>query len=104
MFMGYRPLEGKPWLFKIPRGKLWLLPEIKYLSSSIEMQTHFSQVGNRHAMWDTTGETNLITRKFKRLEVVPYKAVQWLNKGGRTPNELRVLLEEIMITEGNFQK
>ena len=55
-------------------------------------------------MWDTTGKTNLTTRKFPRLEVVPYAAVEWLSEGGRTPDELRVWLEEMMIKEGHFQK
>ena len=77
--MGYCPLEGRPWVFKIPRDKPWLWPEIKFLSNSIEMQTHFSQEGNWHTMWDTTGDTNLTTRKFTRLEVVPYEAVEWIS-------------------------
>ena len=73
--MGYRPLEGRPWVFKIPLDNPWEWPEIKFLSNSIEMQTHFSQEGNRHAMWDTTGKTNLTTRKILRLVAVPYEAV-----------------------------
>ena len=92
-FMGYCPLEGRPWVFKIPRDKPWTWPEVKFLSNSIEMQTHFSQEGNCHSMWDTTGETNLTTNKLPRLVVVPYADVEWLRKGGRTPNELRVWLE-----------
>ena len=40
-FMGYRPLEGRPWVFKIPRDKPWAWPKIKFLSNTIEMQTHF---------------------------------------------------------------
>ena len=30
-FMGDRPLEGRPWVFKIPRDKPWAWPEIKFL-------------------------------------------------------------------------
>ena len=56
-FMGDFLLEGRLWVFKIPHYKPWALMEVKFLSNSIEMQTHFSQEGNRHAMWDTTGET-----------------------------------------------
>ena len=67
------------------------------------MQTHLSQEGNCHDMWDTTGKTNLTTRNFPRLAVVPYSAVEWLNKGGKTHNEFRVWLEEIMRTDGNCQ-
>ena len=55
-------------------------------------------------MWYSMGKTNLTTRKFPSLAVVPYKGVEWLSEGGRTPNELRVWLEEMMRTEGNFQK
>ena len=36
--------------------------------------------------------------------MVPYAAVKWLIKGRRTPNDLRVWLEGITITDGNFQK
>ena len=36
-FMGGRPLEGKTWIFKIPRDKPWARPEIKFLSNPIEM-------------------------------------------------------------------
>ena len=103
-FMGDRPLEGRPWVFKIPWDKPWAWTEIKFLSNSIEMQTHFSQEGNLHAMWDTTGNTNLTTRKFPSLAVVSYAAVGWLSEGGRTPNEFRVWLEEMIITERNCQK
>ena len=74
-FMGYCPLEGRPWVFKIPWDKPWAWTEIKFLSNSIEMQTHLSQEANCHAMWDTTGKTNLTTRKIPRLVVVPYEAV-----------------------------
>ena len=81
-FMGYHPLEGRPRVFKIPRDKPWAWPEVKFLSNSIEMQTHFSQEKNRHSMWDTTGETNLMTKKFPRLAVFPYVAVEWISKGG----------------------
>ena len=55
-------------------------------------------------MWDTTGKTKLTIIKFTRLSVVPYASVEWLSEGGITPNELRMWLEEITRTEGNFQK
>ena len=42
-FMGDRPLEGRLWVFKIPREKPWVCPEIKILSNPIEMQTHLIQ-------------------------------------------------------------
>ena len=42
-FMWDCPLEGRPWIFKIPRDKPWAWPEVKFLSNPIEMQTHFSQ-------------------------------------------------------------
>ena len=45
-FVGDCPLEGKPWIFKIPRDKTWALPEVKFLSNPIEMQTYFSQEEN----------------------------------------------------------
>ena len=41
-------------------------------------------------MWDTTGETNLTTKKLSRLEVVIYAAVEWLSKCGQIPDYLRV--------------
>ena len=102
--MGDIPLERRSWVFKIPRDKPYAWPDIKFLSNSIEIQTHFSQEGNRHAMWDTTGKTKLTIIKFTRLSVVPYASVEWLSEGGITPNELRMWLEEITRTEGNFQK
>ena len=79
-FVGDCPLEGSPCIFKIPRDKPWAWPEIKFLSNPIEMQTHFSQEGNFHAMWDTTGRTNFTTVKLPRLAVVPYAVVDWLSK------------------------
>ena len=85
-FMGDRPLEGRPWVFKIPREKPWVWPEIKFLINSIEMQTYFIQEENCHAMWDTTGRTNLTAIKLSRLAVVPYSVVEWISKTGRTPN------------------
>ena len=92
-FMGDRPLEGKPWVFNIPQDKPWLWPEIKFLSNSIEIQKHFSQEGNRYFMWDITCKTNLTTKKFPSLAVMPYAVVEWLSEGGQTLNELRVWLE-----------
>ena len=64
--MRYRPLEGRPWVFKIPRDRIWAWMEIKLLSNSIEIQTYFSQEGNCHAMWDTTGKTNITTEKLSK--------------------------------------
>ena len=61
-FMGDSPLEGRPWVFKMPRENPWAWPEIKFLINSIEMQTHFRQEGNSHAMWYTIEKTNLTTR------------------------------------------
>ena len=55
-FMGYLPLEGRPWVFKIPHENPWAWPEVKLTSISIEIQTHFIQESNRNAMWDTTEE------------------------------------------------
>ena len=85
-FMGDRPLEGRPWIFKIPRDKPWVWLEMKLLINSIEMQTYFIQEENVHVMWDTTGRTNLTTLKLPRLAVVPYEVVEWISKRRRTPN------------------
>ena len=85
-FMGDRPLEGIPWIFKIPRDKPCAWPEVKFLSNPIEIQTHFIQEENCHSMWDTTSMTNLKTLRFPRLAVVPYALVEWLSKKGHTPN------------------
>ena len=93
-FMGDRPPEGIPWIFKIPRDKPCAWPEVKFLSNPIEIQTHFSQEENRHAMWDTTGMKNLTTLRLARLAVVPYAVVEWLSKKGSKPNELRIWLEK----------
>ena len=98
-FMGYHPLEGRPWVFKIPHDKPWDLTEIKFMRNSIQIHMHFSQEGNLHTMWDTIGNTNLTTRKLPRLAVV-----EWLSEGGVLPNCLRVWLEDIMIIYCNFQK
>ena len=93
-FMGGRPMEGRPWIFNIPRDKPWSWPEVKLLSNLIEMETHFSQEENRHAMWDTNGMTNLTTLRLPRLALVPYALVEWLSKKGCTSNELRIWLEK----------
>ena len=74
------------------------------MSNSIEMHMHFSQEGNRHAMWYTTGKTTLTKKKLPRLAVVPYAMMEWLSKGGSKPNELRVWLEETMRTCVAFPK
>ena len=64
---------------------------MKFWNNSIEMQTNFIQESNRHYTWDTTGETNTTTKKLARLAVVPYASVEWISKGGQTPNELRAM-------------
>ena len=102
--MGDRPWEGRPCIFKIPQDKPWAWPEIKFLSNPIEIQTHFSQEENCHAMWVTTGSKNLTTVMFPRLAVVPYAVLDWISKKGRTPNELKVWLEKMMRTDVNFKK
>ena len=38
------------------------------------------------------------------MAVVPYAVVEWISEGGRTPNELRVWLEEMMRIYGNYQR
>ena len=48
--------------------------------------------------------TNLTTLRLPRLAVVPYALVEWLSKKWRTPNELRILLETMIITDVNFIK
>ena len=55
-------------------------------------------------MWDTTGETDLKTKKLPILVIVPYADVEWLSKGGLTPNDLRAWLEEVARNDANFQK
>ena len=52
---------------------MWM--EIKFLSKYIEMQTYSIQEGNFHAMWYTTGKTNLTKINFPRMTVVPYAVV-----------------------------
>ena len=99
VFMGYLPLDGRQWISKIKRDKPWAWPELKFLSNSIEMQTHFNQEENRHDMWDTTGMTNLTTLRLPRISVVPYALVEWLSKKGRTANELSIWLEKMIRTE-----
>ena len=81
-FMGDFPLEGRKWISNIPWDKPWEWPEIKFLSKPIETQKNFSQEENRHAMWDTTGKTNLTTVRFPRLAVLPYAVVELLSKNG----------------------
>ena len=55
-------------------------------------------------MWDTTEQTNMKTKKFQSMEVVPYVAVEWLSQGDQTPNELMVWLEERVSNDANRQK
>ena len=35
-FMGDRPLEGRTWIFKIPRDKPWAWPVIKFLTTQLK--------------------------------------------------------------------
>ena len=77
-------------IFKIPWDKSWAWPEIKFLSNPIEMQKYFIQEETHHAMWDTTGMTNLTTVRFPRLAVVPYAVVYWISKKWQKHNELMV--------------
>ena len=72
--------------FKIPRNKLWAWSEVKIWNNSIEIQKHFVNESNHHSVWDATGKMNLTKKKLLRLSVVPYAAVEWPVKGGRTPN------------------
>ena len=67
VLMGDRLLEGRLWVFKILWDKPWAWPGIKFLSNSIETETHLIQEGNHHAMWDTMGNKNLTTRNFPSL-------------------------------------
>ena len=97
-------MEGRPWIFKIPRDKPWTWPEIKFLRNPIEMQTHFSQEENRPDMWDTTGMKNLTTLRLPGLVVVPYAVVEWVSKKVQTPKELRVWSEKNMRTDVNYIK
>ena len=85
-FVGDRPLEGRPWIFKIPWDKPWVWFEVEFLSNPIEMQTQFIQEENRHAMWDTTFMTNWKTLRLPRFAVVTYAVVERISKKGRTPN------------------
>ena len=101
---GGRPLEGRLWIFNLPRDKPWARPGVKFLRNPIEIQTHFSQEENCHAMWDTTGMKNLTALRLTRLAVVPYSLLEWLSKKGRTPNELRIWLETMIRTDVNFIK
>ena len=50
VFLWDRPLEGRPWIFNIPRDKPREWPEVKFLSNPIEMQTYSIQEENCHAM------------------------------------------------------
>ena len=50
-FMGDCPLEVRPWVFKIPCDKPWAWLGVKFLIKYIAIKTHFSQEGNRHAIW-----------------------------------------------------
>ena len=98
-FHGDLPLKGRTWIFKIPREKPWVWPEVKLLINPIETQTTFSQEENRHAMWDTTGTKNYKTLRLPRIAVVPYAVVEWLSKKGHTANELSIWLEKMIRTE-----
>ena len=102
-FMGDCPLEVRLWLFKMPHDKPWVWPEVNFCNNSIEMQTHLIQDSNCYSMWDTTGETNLMTKKFPSLEVFLYADVEILIKCGQTQNELMVWLEEMMRNYTNCQ-
>ena len=62
-FIGDPPLEGRTWIFKIPRDKPWACPEIKLLRNP-------SQEKNCHDMWDITVRTKLTTVHFPRMTVV----------------------------------
>ena len=42
-FMGDCLLEGRMWVLKIKCDKPWAWPDVKFLSNSIDMQTHFIQ-------------------------------------------------------------
>ena len=91
--MGDCPVEGRPWVFKIPQDKPLSRPENKFLSNPIMIHMILSQEVNCHAIWDTTGRTNLTTKNLKSLALVPYEVVEWISDGGQTPNEFRVWLE-----------
>ena len=88
--IGDSPLEGRPRVLKKTCDNPWAWPEVKFCNNYIEMQIYFIQESNHHSMWDTTGETNLTTKKLSRLEVVIYAAVEWLSKCGQIPDYLRV--------------
>ena len=103
-FMRDYPLEGRLWLFKITCDKPWAWPEVNFWKNSIEMQKHFIKESNCHFVWDTTGETNLTTKKAPRLAVLTYAAVEWLSKGGQTTNDFRVCLEQMERNDANSQK
>jgi len=68
------------------------------------METYFSQDGNRHSLWDTSGEVDRVEHNLPRLVVVPYAAVLWLSEKERTPNDLRVWIENMIRNDATCQK
>ena len=65
------------------------------MENSIAIETCFSQDGNRHSLWDTSGKADRVNQNLFRLAVVPYVvAVPWLSEKERTPNDLRVWIEK----------
>ena len=81
-----QPLEGRPWVVKIPHDKPWEWTEVNFWNNSIEIQTHFIHNSNCHPMRDTTGETNLAANKFPRMEILTYSDVEWISKSVWTLN------------------
>ena len=103
-FIGGRTLYGSPWVFKTPRDRPWAWPEVEYVDNAIEMQGHFRQEGNNKTLWDMAGYPTKTNVKFPRLAMVTYAMVEWLVQENRTPNELRMWIENQEKDEPNFQK
>ena len=55
-------------------------------------------------MWDTVGDTNKTKAKLTRLEMVPYAMVECLVQVNRTPDELRLCMENQEKDNPSFKK
>ena len=74
------------------------------MENATKMQGNFGQEGNKNTLWDTPGTPMKIRAKFPRQAMMPYAMVECPVEASRTPNEMRLWIEEQEKDDIKFQK
>jgi hypothetical protein len=68
------------------------------------MEAYYAVAANKLKLWPTDAMQDLVEHVVPRMASVPYAAVNWLNTGTNTPNNLRVWIEAYIIDHADAKK